>query len=408
LLAPRHWPVFAALRHRNYFLLWVGSLVSNTGDWMDQIALNWLVWAMTRDPVALGTLNACRALPILGFTLFGGALADRLERRRLLQGTQSLGMALAFVLAALVWAGAVQLWQVFLIGALRGVLLSFNQPTRQALISELVPRADLLNAVALSSATINMTRIFGGALGGLLIGVVGVAGCFALNGLSFVAVIAMLALMHIPPRPAAGGRDGAGLLRAVGAGLRYIRADPALAGLMLAGLAPMIFGMPYLSLLPVFADEILRVGNEGYGFMVALTGVGALAGALTVAALGEGRRKGRLMLVVMAGFGLMLTLFALSRWTPLSLTLLLGVGCGSTGYLALNNTLLQVNSSEEMRGRVMSVFFLNRGLVPLGTMLAGFAAGSLGAPRTVALMGLVVVILALAIALLVPALRRLE
>lgn len=408
LLAPRHWPVFASLRHRNYFLLWIGSLFSNTGDWMDQVALNWLVWSLTRDPLDLATLNACRALPILGFTLFGGALADRLERRRLMQGTQSLAMVLAFVLAALVWTGVVQLWQIFLLGALRGVLLSFNQPTRQALVSELVPREELLNAVALSSATLNMTRVFGGALGGLLIGLVGVAGCFALNGLSFVVVIGALALMRIPPQAARGERGGKNLLHAVGEGLGYIRRRPALAGLVLAGLAPMIFGMPYLSLLPIFADDVLGIGNEGYGFMVALSGAGALAGALAVASLGDFRRKGALMLAVMAGFGLMLLLFALSRWTPLSLALLLGVGCGSTGYLALNNTLLQMNSAEGMRGRVLSVFFLNRGLVPLGTMLTGFAARVVGAPATVMLMGAVVVVLALIIALCAPALRQLE
>ena len=410
LLSPRAWPTFVSLRHRNYFLLWVGSLFTNTGDWMDQVALNWLVWSLTHDPVALGLLNACRALPILGFTLFGGALADRVERRRLLQSTQATGMVLAFVLAALVQIGVVQIWQVFLIGTLRGVLLSFNQPTRQALISELVPREDLMNAIALNSATMNMTRIAGGALGGLLIGLVGVAGCFFLNGLSFVAVIWALALMHIPSRPHPEGtrRHRQNILRAVIEGLRYIRSQPALAGLVLAGLVPMVFGMPYLSLLPIFADQVLQISNEGYGLMVSLTGIGALVGALTVASTPRSRRRGRLMLGVMAGFGLMLILFALSGWVPLSLLLLLGVGCGSTSYMTINNTLLQTYSSEEMRGRVLSVFFLNRGLVPLGTMLAGFAAGTIGAPATVASMGAVVVILALAIALRVPRLRDLE
>ncbi len=404
--SPRRWPVFASLGHRNYLLLWIGSLFSNTGDWMDQVALNWLVWSLTHDPFALGLLNACRALPILGFTLFGGALADRVERRRLLQSTQSLGMILAFVLAGLVWLGAVQFWQVLAIGTLRGILLSFNQPTRQALISELVPRADLTNAVALNSATINTTRVFGGALAGVLIGIVGVAGCFFLNGLSFVAVVWALALMQIPPRPA--GRARQGIVRAVGEGLSYIRREPALAGLVLAGLVPMVFGMPYMTLLPVFADQVLGIGNEGYGLMVALTGVGALVGALAVAALGTFRHKGRLMLGVMTGFGLMLILFALSGWTPLSLVLLLGVGCGSTTYLALNNTLLQMHSSEEMRGRVLSVFFLNRGLVPLGTMLAGFAAGLVGAQLTVAAMGGAIIVLALTIAARVPIIRALE
>lgn len=405
--APWRWPAFASLRHRNYLFLWIGSLFSNTGDWMDQVALNWLVWQLTRDPVALAALNACRALPILVFTLFGGALADRVERRRLMQSSQTFAMLLAFALAALVWGGVVQLWQIYLIGALRGTMMSVNQPTRQALISELVPRESLMNAVALNSATLNLTRVFGGALGGLLIGLFGVAGCFFLNGLSFIVVIGALALMDIPAHP--GGRRGKdrNILRSVGAGLLYIRRDPALLGLVLTGLVPMILGMPYMSLLPIFADSVLNIGNEGYGFMVSLTGLGALAGALTVASLPNVRGRGRIMLAVLVGFGAMLVCFSLTGWAPLSFALLLGVGCGSTSYIAVNNTLLQTYASDEMRGRVMSVFFLNRGLVPLGTILAGFSARLIGPQHTVTIMGTSVVALALIIGARVQALRDL-
>ncbi len=406
LPVPWHWAVFSSLRHRNYFLLWVGSLFSNTGDWMDQVALNWLVWQLSHDPVALGLLNACRALPILVFTLFGGALADRVERRRLMQSSQIFAMVLAFALAGLVWTGVVQLWQIYLIGALRGTMMSVNQPTRQALISELVPRESLMNAVALNSATINLTRVFGGALGGLLIGLFGVAGCFFLNGLSFIVVIGALALMHIPAHPN-GGRVKENILRSVGAGLRYIQRDAALLGLVLTGLVPMILGMPYLALLPIFADQVLGVGNEGYGLMVSLTGLGALAGALTVAAVPHAPRRGRIMLLVMILFGVMLALFSLSVWPLLSFVLLVGVGCGSTSYIAVNNTLLQTYSSDEMRGRVMSVFFLNRGLVPLGTMLASFSARLLGPQYTVAIMGASIVALALIIGARVQPLRDL-
>lgn len=407
ILAPWHWPVFASLRHRNYALLWLGSLFGNTGDWMDQVALNWLVWQLTHDPVALALLNACRALPILVFTLFGGALADRVERRRLMQSTQTFAMVLALSLAWLVWSGRVELWQIYLIGCLRGTMLSVNQPTRQALISELVPRESLMNAVALNSATMNLTRVSGGALAGLLIGLVGVAGCFLINGLSFTVVIAALALMHIPARPAGWKPKDRSIVRSVGAGLRYIRHDPALLGLVLTGLVPMVFGMPYMALLPIFADQVLGIGNEGYGLMVAMTGLGALVGALTVASTPHAKRRGRTMLVVMVGFGAMLALFSLSSWAPLSFALLLGVGCGSTSYIAVNNTLLQTYASDEMRGRVMSVFFLNRGLVPLGTMLAGLSARLIGPQHTVTIMGLSIVTLALVIGTRVRALRDL-
>jgi MFS family permease len=397
---------FASLRHPNYRLLWIGSLAGNTGDWMDQVVLNWLVWSLTRNPVDLAILNATRALPLLGFALVGGALADRVERRRLLQLTQIAGMALALLLAVLVGAGVVQVWQIFVIGTGRGILRAINQPTRQALISELVPRADLLNAVALNSATMNLTRIGGGALGGLLITLIGAAACFALNAFTFVVMIVALARMTLPPRPSVAHH--APLLRAVGDGIGYIAGRPVLRDLVVTGLAPMVFGMPYMALLPIFADEVLGIGNTGYGLMVALTGVGALAGALTVASLGEVRRRGRLMLAVMGGFGLMLVAFALTSWPPLALALLVGVGAAATGYNAVNNTLLQAHASDEMRGRVMSVFHLDRGLVPLGTLAAGIAAGIVGAPVAVALMGLTVAVLAALVAARSPALRRLD
>jgi MFS family permease len=399
-------PTFAALRHRNYRLLMIGTLAGHTGDWMDQVVLNWLVWSLTHNPVDLAILNACRALPSLAFALVGGALADRFDRRRLLQATQLAGLALALLLAALVGAGLVQLWQVFAVAALRGVVRAFNLPTRQALISELVPRDDLMNAVALNSATANLTRIMGAALGGILVGLIGVAACLLLNALTFAVMIAALARMTLPPRPAATGH--APLLRAVGDGLRYIGREPALRGLVLTGLAPMVFGMPYLALLPVFADEVLQVGAGGYGAMVAMTGVGAVVGALVVASLGRFRRKGALMLAVLAGFGLLLTLFALSRWAPLSLALLVGVGGAATAYNTINNTLLQGHSDDEMRGRVLSVFHLDRGLVPLGTLAAGLAAGVIGTPAALATMGLIVVALAAAVALRAPVVRSLE
>jgi MFS family permease len=169
----------------------------------------------------------------------------------------------------------------------------------------------------------------------------------------------------------------------------------------------MILGMPYMSLLPIFADQVLGIGDGGYGFMVALTGVGAFVGALSIASNPTARRRGRTMLLVLVGFGAMLALFSLSGWAPLSFALLLGVGCGSTSYIAINNTLLQTYASDEMRGRVLSVFFLNRGLVPLGTMLAGFSARLLGPQHTVTIMGVSLVVLALAVGARVQALRNL-
>lgn len=398
--------MFAALRHRNFRLYWIGSLIANTGDWMDQIAIGWLIWELTGSGGYLGLLAFCRAFPILLFTLFGGAVADRFERRRVMQGTQTFAMLLALLLALLVFTDVVRVWHVLAIAALRGVMLSVNLPTRQALLSDIVDRQHLPNAIALNSATLNLTRILGGSLGGLLITLVGTAGVFLLNGLSFIILIVALAMMTIPP--ATRQVTHASILRSIGEGLSYLRGNQVLRTLVILALAPMVFGMPYMSLLPIFAGDVLDIGNEGYGLLVACTGIGAVAGSLTIAALSDYRRRGQLMLVIMAGFGTMLFLFSRSELPVLSAVLLLGVGAGQTGYMALNTTLLQTHASDAMRGRVMSIFFLNRGLVPVGTLVAGVASEAFGARAVVACMGLAVAGMAVTAMLRLPHLRAVE
>jgi MFS family permease len=398
--------VFAALRHRNYRLYWIGALVANTGDWMDQVAFAWLMWELTNSAGYLGLLAFFRGIPILFFTLFGGALADRFERRRLMQVTQSFAMVLALLLAALVYTGVVQVWQVLVIAALRGVMMSVNLPTRQALLSDIVDREHLANAIALNSATRNVTRIVGGSLGGVLITLVGTAGVFLLNGLSFIILIVALAAMTIPPLVHTGPPQS--ILRSIGDGFAYLRGHETLRTLMILALAPMLFGMPYISLLPVFADDVLGIGNEGYGLLLSCTGVGALIGALTVASMGEYRRRGQLLLIIMIWYGVMLILFSRSTVPVLSYVLLFGVGAGQTGYLAFNMTLLQTHASDEMRGRVISFFYLNRGLVPLGTVAAGFAAQVFGVQPTVTAMGAMVVGLGLMTWWRAPRVREVE
>lgn len=402
---PRFRPqMFASLSHRNYRLYWIGSLVANTGDWMDQIAIGWLIWQLTGSSAYLGIMAFCRAFPILLFTLFGGAIADRFERRRVMQLTQTFAMLLALLLALLVYTDVVTVWMVLAIAALRGVMLSVNLPTRQALLSDIVDRDNLANAIALNSATLNLTRVFGGSLGGVGITLIGVSGVFLLNGLSFIILIVALAAMTIPPMTAPKVRKN--VMRSIAEGLSYVRHTETLRSLTILALVPMIFGMPYMSLLPVFADDVLGIGNEGYGVLVSLTGVGAMVGALTVAAMNSYRKRGQLMLYIMIGFGAMLLLFSQTPSPLLAGVLLLGVGACQTGYMAFNTTLLQTHASDEMRGRVMSVFFLNRGLVPLGTIGAGFAAEFIGAPWTVTIMASVVIILALLTLIRVPHVRE--
>jgi MFS family permease len=395
-----------SLRHRNYLLLWIGTLVSNSGDWMDQIALNWLVYQLSGSAVQLAFLNLARLSPIFVFTLVGGVVADRWERRKLLFATQFVAMVLALVLATLTITGLVQIWMVILIAVGRGVVLSFNQPARQSLISELVPREDLKNAIALNSATLNLTRVLGPTVGGLLIATVGVAGAFYLNAASFVAVLYALALMRFPvraPRPAKGS-----MLADLGSGLAYLNGRPTLRALVLLALVPMVLGMPYQTMLTIFASDVLRVGGGGLGLLTACSGIGAVTGAMWVAANAHRVRLGRLMFIGLVLFGSALVIFAVSPWFLVSVVALLGVGAGQQVYMASNNALIQTNVDEEFRGRIVSTVFLNRSMVPLGTVLAGFGTQLVGVQATSAAMAAGLLFLAISIAWLAPAARNLE
>jgi MFS family permease len=252
----------------------------------------------------------------------------------------------------------------------------------------------------------NLTRVLGGSIGGILITIIGTGGVFLVNGLSTVILIVTLSLMVIPPLATDARRRS--ILRSIGDGLSYIRANDILLSLIILALAPMVFGMPYMTLLPIFADEVLGIGNEGYGVLVAFTGIGAMVGALTIAGTSNMRHRGRVMLLVMIAFGVMLFAFSRSSDPTFSYALLLGVGAGQTTYMALNNTLLQTHASDEMRGRVMSVFFLNRGMVPLGTVGAGFLTEFIGVQWTTSLMASVLVALGVAALIFLPRLRALE
>jgi MFS family permease len=394
-----------SLRHRNFQLLWIGSLISNSGDWMDQIALNWLVYQLSGSAVQLAFLNLARLAPIFVFTLIGGVIADRAERRRLLFTTQAVAMVLAFILATLTITGLVQIWMVLVIAVGRGIVLSFNQPARQSLISELVPREDLKNAIALNSATLNLTRVLGPTLGGVLIATVGVAGAFYLNAASFLAVLYALALMRFPERVQ---RKKSGMLADLAGGLAYLRQRPTLRTLVLLALLPMVLGMPYMTMLTVFASDVLKVGGGGLGLLTACSGIGAVTGALWVAANAHRVRLGRLMFFGLVGFGATLIVFAVSPWFWLSVVALIAVGGAQQIYMASNNALIQTNVEEEFRGRIVSTLFLNRSMVPLGTVLAGLGTQLVGVQATSAAMATGLLLLALTMSRLAPAARDLE
>lgn len=392
--------VLGSLRHRNFFLLWAGTLISQTGDWMDHVALNWLVLVMTESPLYLGIFNLCRAVPMLLLILLAGVVSDRMERRKLLMITQVSAMVLAFALAVLVSTGLVQVWHIFVVGTLRGVIMSFNMPARQSLISELVPKTSLANAIALNSATMNTTRIFGPAVAGVLIAFAGAGSPFYVNGFSFLAVLYTLHAMHLPEHLGLSVRTT--LLREMKEGLVYIRGNSTILTLVIVAVVPMFLAQPYMSMLTVFAKDVLNIGPVGLGLLTSASAVGAVFGALFVASLGDYRRKGALMMGALFAFGFTLLLFSFSPWPALSILLVTMVGAMGTAYNSTNNTVLQLMAPDHLRGRILSTLFLNRAMVPLGTAFIGSLAAVIGAPIAMGSMAALVVVLAVVIRVVAP------
>jgi MFS family permease len=356
---------------------------------------------MTDSAIFLGLVNLFRWLPILIFTLVGGVVADRWERRRLMFTTQAVAMVLAFILAVLVETGLVQIWMVLVIAAGRGVMMSFNQPAKQGLVSDLVPPKDLRNAIALNSTQFNLTRIVGPAVGGLLIATVGVGGAFFLNAVSFIAVLWSLAAMEIPPHRAASHRS---MLEDVKGGIDYVRGQPLIQALLVLALLPVGLGLPYMTMLTVFARDVLQVGGTGLGLLTACSSVGAVLGALYVAGAANVRR-GWLLLVALIVFGIALFAFSVSPWVWFSAAMLFVVGSSQQVYMTTNQTVVQEIVDDEYRGRVLSILFLNRSMIPLGTMVAGFGTAAFGVQHTMAAMAAALVLTGLLAARLSPASR---
>jgi MFS family permease len=380
---------FSSLRHRNYRLLWTGTIVSNSGDWMDQIALNWLVMELTHSPLALGLVNLFRAIPVLILMPLGGVIADKWERRRILVAMQTASMLLALALGILVTTGYGEVWPIYVIAVLRGMVTAFNTPAQQSIISDLVPRHDLANAVALNSATIHLTRVLGPSLGGALIVILGLDWLFYLNALSYVAILYTLWLL---PDLGTLGKKGGGPLQEMTDGFRYIRGHEMIFFLVLLAVVPMVFGQPYLTMLAVFAHSVLEVGPTGLGLLMSVASLGAVTGALAVA----GRRRGPRIALMIGGimvFGLSLILFSFSTSMLPALLFLFIAGASNVHYNSTNNALIQSLVEDRYRGRVLSILQLSRGVVPMGSAITGFLAELFGAPAALAGMASMLLVL---------------
>lgn len=395
---------FSVLRHRDYRLLWFGTLFSTSGLWIQQLSIGWLTYDVTGSAFLLGMVNGLRSLPLLVLAPFGGVAADRTDRKRLLLFTQLFLMALTAVFATVILVGQARVWNIVVFTLLTGVAWAFNMPVRQSIVPNVVPREDLPTAIALNSVGLNITRIVGPSIGGLLIAGVGISGNFYLQSLAYVGVATMVWLANIPPVKGRSRETSVG--RNLVEGARYVWHHPVLRAQMALALIPVLIAMPYISLMPIFAKDVLRVGPEGFGAMMAAPGVGALVGTLTIAALGNVQRRGLILFVSLFALGLSISLFSQSQSFALSLVLLALSGGFQMTYWTTNQTLIHVTTRDEFRGRVMGIYMLDQGLQPLGSLFAGAMAEVVGAPLTLLGMGGAVVLLSLVAFLALPAMRE--
>jgi MFS family permease len=393
-----------ALRHRNYRLFFSGQLISLVGTWMQGIAESWLVYRLTGSAALLGVAGFASQIPVLFLATIGGSVADRHNRHRILVVTQIASMILPLVLAALVFTGRVQVWHVFALAGCLGVVNAFDVPARQSFVVEMVGKEDLVNAIALNSSIVNGARAIGPAIAGLLLAAVGEGWCFLLNGISYIAVITGLLLMKLPRR-LQSDHPPASLAHATH-GFRYVRRTLPVRDLLLMVALVSFAGMPYSTLMPIFAEEILHGGPKGLGWLMASAGVGSLCGALTLASRSTIRGLGRIVGASALTFGLALTMFALSRSFWLSAALLFVVGMSMITQAASTNTLIQSMVPDSMRGRVMAIYAMSfMGMAPIGALIEGWIAERIGAPYTVVLGGCVCVAGAIVFNVRLPKLR---
>ena len=365
---------FAALRHRNYRLFFAGQLVSLTGTWMQNIAQPWLVYSLTGSPLYLGIVSFAASVPTLTLTLGAGVVVDRLPKRGLLIVTQTWMMLLAFGLAADVFLGRVQPWHVIVFSLLLGVGTSFDAPARQAFVVEMVEdRRDLQNAIALNSVVFQIARIIGPTLAGIALAAVGAGWCFLLNGISFIAVIVGLFLMHL--KPYIGAKLSESPVAQLREGLSYVWNNMTVRTVISLVAACNLFAFGYSALLPAFAKDVLGQGPKGLGALGASVGIGALCGALLVASSTGYKRKGELLTFGNLFFPSMVLCFAASKIFPLSMLVLVGVGFGFMVQNATANTIIQTMVPDRLRGRVMAVYMLVfQGFFPIGALMAGAIA----------------------------------
>jgi MFS family permease len=405
--------MFRALSHRNFRLFWAGAFLSNTGTWMQAVAQGWLVYQLTNSAFWLGVDAFMSTAPGLILTLLAGVFADLVDRRRLLLFTQIGAGLSALVLAILIVTNVVHVWMILVLSFVTGCCFAIAGPSYQAITIDLVGREDLANAIALNSTQFQFSRVLGPVLAGLALKFFGLAGCFFANAISFVAVIVALMKVRFDEKkaiePAHSLKDSRAVMRDLMEGLKYVRHRPRVFMLLLISGMTSLFGAPYLSMIPLFARDIFHMDEGGNALMMGMSGAGAFVGALILAYLGDFKNKGWSVLMGAFGFSLCLIGFAFSTQLMVSLAFIFGMGLAIVSCVAVVNTLLQQLVTDEMRGRVMSMFILSFiGTMPIGNLIAGAASSRFGAPYTLATGGIIIAIFTVIVTLKDRRLRELH
>ena len=401
-LAPR-FRTFRPLAHRQFALFWSGALVSNVGTWLQNVALSWLVFELTNDEFWVSMVTFSMFFPTLLFGLFGGLVADRMDRRKVLLVTQAVQMSLAFALAVVVWSGNARVSTLLPIIALAGVSMAFNAPSFQAMIPDLVPQRLVMDAVSLNATQWSVARVFGPALGGLILASYGAGWAFFSNAASFLAVIGVLLVIrtqrHDPPTS-----TGA---RALFGGVRSARETPAIAVLLGMTAIVSLFGAPVLALLPIMAGKVLGLGAGGFGGLFALFSIGAVGGALSTSTLLRALGMRATVAGGLATLAVLVTVFGFSRNLALSASVLVGIGAIYTMLVSATNSGIQTSVPNRRRGRIMSLYMMAwGGLYPVGALVAGIIARQLGAPATLKILALPLLVAAISLGTLGAGLNR--
>lgn len=377
-----------ALRSRNYRLFFTGQTVSLIGTWMTRVATSWLVYRLTNSAWLLGLTAFMGQIPAFFLAPLAGVWLDRWNKHRTLVATQVLAMIQSFALAALALTGTINIWWIIFLGFAQGMINAFDMPARQSFVIEMIEeRADLSNAIALNSSMVNGTRLAGPAIAGLVIAAVGEGWCFFIDGVSYIAVIISLLAMRFAVPLAARPRKR--VWEEMHEGWRYVTGSSAIRSILLLLALVSTIGMPYTVLIPIMAGSVLRGGPHTMGFLMAMSGVGALGSAIALALRRTVVGLGRMIGISTAVFGGGLIAFGASRWVWLSMLMMIATGFGMMQQMAASNTILQTIAEDDKRGRVMSFYtFAILGVTPIGSLLAGAVAARFGAPTTLALCGI--------------------